>query len=254
MNDQGSEIIAAAGVRNYIEPMEGIFVYAEDDGESLIFTANAPSKGRGQTPAPQQVVINLSTLNSQLSTSIIDRAIVRFDEGRQLPKLQIFENSPKLYIPQGGKDYAVVSVGNVGEMPLNFKAKENGEYTLTVSAPLTSNLSTLTLIDNLIGTNIDLLTNPFYTFTARNDDYASRFKLVFNAQQGGAEADFAFISNGEIIVTGEGVLQVIDVMGRVIVSVDGRTRCVPTDGMAPGVYVLRLINGENVKTQKIIIK
>ena len=70
---------------------------------------------------------------------------------------------------------------------------------------------------------------------------------------------FAYISNGQIIIMGvtdacDASLQVIDMMGRVIVSVGGRTRCVPTNGMTPGVYVLRLINGNDVKTQKIIVR
>ena len=43
-------------------------------------------------------------------------------------------------------------------------------------------------------------------------------------------------------------------MGRVIVSHSGRIQCVPTAGMTAGVYVLRLINGNDVKTQKIVIE
>jgi hypothetical protein len=63
---------------------------------------------------------------------------------------------------------------------------------------------------------------------------------------------FAFFSNGEIIVDGEGMLQVIDMMGRIIISRD----CVHTvsiNGMTPGVYVLHLINGDDVKTQKMVL-
>jgi len=56
-----------------------------------------------------------------------------------------------------------------------------------------------------------------------------------------------------IIVNGEGTLQVIDVMGRVVLSGDAINR-VSTGGMTTGVYVLRLINGEDVRTQKIIIE
>lgn len=43
-----------------------------------------------------------------------------------------------------------------------------------------------------------------YTFTAKTTDYESRFKLVFSAS-GDANGDneaFAFVSNGEIIITG----------------------------------------------------
>ena len=51
------------------------------------------------------------------------------------------------------------------------------------------------------------------------------------------------------------MLQVIDAMGRVLVCRDApRASAIATAGMTPGVYVLRLINGDNVKTQKIIIK
>ena len=88
----------------------------------------------------------------------------------------------------------------------------------------------------------------------KKTDYASRFRLVFSIREdANCDSAFAFISNGNIIVNGEGVLQVIDMTGRVIVSRDA-ARHVSTSGMTPGVYVLRLINGENVKTQKIVIQ
>ena len=188
----GTEIIVASAVsRNYIEPMEGIFVVADTDGETLTFSTTAPSKGRGQTPEPEQIVIELSALNAQRSTSVIDRVIIRFDDGPQLPKLQLDPSHTKVYIPKDGKDYAVVNANGMGELPVHFKAKEDGEYTLTVSAPLTFNslrfvegcavhLSSLTLIDNLTGVDVDLLATPSYTFNARKDDQASRFKLVFS--------------------------------------------------------------------------
>jgi len=44
----------------------------------------------------------------------------------------------------------------------------------------------------------------------------------------------------------------VDVTGRIIVTKDV-ARNVSTNGMVPGVYVLRLINGTDVKTQKIVI-
>jgi hypothetical protein len=42
-------------------------------------------------------------------------------------------------------------------------------------------------------------------------------------------------------------------MGRVVLSGDAINR-VSTGGMTPGVYVLRLINGNDVKTQKMVIE
>ena len=45
---------------------------------------------------------------------------------------------------------------------------------------------------------------------------------------------------------------VIDMTGRIIINRDAAGH-VSTNGMTPGVYVLRLINGEKIKTQKIIL-
>jgi hypothetical protein len=65
---------------------------------------------------------------------------------------------------------------------------------------------------------------------------------------------FAYINNGDIIIEDEGMLQVFDMTGRVVaIHGDARSR-VSTTGMAPGVYVLRLINAHDVKTQKIVIR
>jgi hypothetical protein len=148
-------------------------------------------------------------------------------------------------------------------MPINFKAKENGEYTITVN-PEGVEMDYLHLIDNMTGADVDLLAPnggdainrvSTYTFTAKTTDYESRFRLVFvcGDANGDDEAPFAFINNGNIIVNGEGRLQVVDVMGRIVLSGDAK-HCVSTTGMVPGVYVLRLINGENVRTQKIVIR
>ena len=262
MNDDGSEIVGATSTS--IGAMEAIFVVAEQDGETLTFTTEAPSKGRSLN-------LNLSRANrSGPSTgsgaAVIDRAIIRFGEGRQLPKFQLRGNSTKLYIPQDNGDYAVVNVGRdvaryVSTIPVNFKAKEDGQYTLSLGSENVE-FDYLHLIDNMTGADVDLLApEPVegpasYTFTAKTTDYETRFKLVFSANNedgpSTCSGTFAFISNGNIIVNGEGVLQIVDVMGRAIVSRDA-ARHVSTSGMTPGVYVLRLINGKDVKTQKIVI-
>ena len=73
----------------------------------------------------------------------------------------------------------------------------------------------------------------------------------------GYDGSFAYVSNGEIhllVETCHGMsLQVVDMMGRVIVIRDAARR-VSTSGMASGVYILRLVNGDSVKTQKIVVQ
>ena len=265
MNAEGS---ALEPVANYWEtPLnvcEGIVVKADNNDESVTFTHTAPqapttSSGKGSLqialsqPVPEPV--ERAGISTGSTTGTLDKAIVSFNEGSELGKFYFMEQDANIYLPQGGKEYAIVCSDGIGEIPVNFKAKKNGEYTLTVSTSLNSKFQILNLIDNLTGANIDLLQTPSYTFTARNDDYASRFKLVFNAQQGESAADdnFAFISNGNIVVNGEGMVQVIDLMGRVLGNYANGQR-IPTEGMTSGTYMLRLINGNQVKTQKIVIQ
>ena len=250
MNEEGSEIIPASDIeRDYIEPMEGVFVVAEQDQETMTFSTTAPDN---KSP---MIALNLRRggVSTGSTTAVIDRAIVRFGEDRVLPKFQLRSNSTKIYIPKDNMDYAVVHADYMGEMPVNFKAKENGTYTLSLNSE-GMEFSYLHLIDNMTGNDVDLLQTPSYSFEAKTTDYASRFKLVFAVNDGPSigSGAFAFISNGNIIVTAEGILQVIDMTGRTLVCTDV-ARNVSTNGMPAGVYVLRLINGDDVKTQKMVI-
>ena len=239
MNGDGSEIIASTS--SSIEAMEGIFVIAEYDGETMTFNAIAPEdKGA-----------NLA-LNLSQGRGVIDRAIVRFGEGQQLPKLQLNPNHTKVYIPMDGEDYAVVRSEGMGELPVNFKAESNGTYGLSINSD--AEFAYLHLIDNLTGADVDLLATPSYSFEANTTDYASRFKLVFAT--GDNEDNFAFYSNGSFVISNEGeaVLQVVDVTGRILSS-ENISGCASVNvKAAAGVYMLRLINGDNVKVQKVVVR
>lgn len=247
MNEDGTEIISVTAASTGIEPMQGLFVIANEDGESLVFSTTNPNSKNAM------VALNLSK-----GHGIIDRTIVRFGEGRTLPKFQLRDNSTKVYIPMEGQDYAVISSEGSGEMPVNFKAEQNGNYTLSFDAEEVE-FSYLHLIDNLTGADVNLLETPSYSFEAKTTDYASRFKLVYVANEDGAStgsATFAFFSNDKLIVANEGkaTLQVIDMMGHVLRSeaISGSTEI--NINTAPGMYLLRLVNGDNVKTQKIVVR
>ena len=240
MNDTRTNLMEGSGA---IPAMEGVFVLAETDGENMTFTTTEPAAGGSK------LALNLSQ-----NRSVIDRAVIRFGEGRTLPKLQLNPNSTKVYISQDNEDYAVVRGEDMGEMPVNFKAAENGTYTLAINSEEVS-FSYLHLIDNMTGADVDLLQNPSYTFDANTTDYASRFKLVF-ATGDASEDSFAFNSNGVWVINNDGkaILQVVDVMGRIL-------KCEQIEGChnlnlkaAPGVYMFQLIKGNDVKVQKVVVK
>ena len=237
-----------------IAAMEGVFVYAYDETTQQVISSVTfeASRSRGNSNAS----VNINVMHNGAD---IDNAIVRFDEGRQLPKYQLFKNSTKLYIPKNGKDYAIVNSEAQGEMPVNFKAEENGTYTLSVNTE-EMELNYLHLIDNMTGMDVDLLQTPSYTFDATTNDYTSRFRLVFSANNvdgpsTGSEA-FAFYSNGNWVVSNEGeaTLQVIDVNGRIVSNETINGTVATSINATPGVYMLRLVNGNEVKTQKIVVR
>ncbi|MBR4148239.1 MAG: T9SS type A sorting domain-containing protein [Bacteroidales bacterium] len=240
MNGDGSEIIAAE--ESVIAPMEGIFVIATEEGESVTFVPDE-TKGRSAN-----IALNLSN-----GRNVIDRAIVRFGQDKQLPKFQMKENSTKVYIQQNGRDYAVVSSEAQGEMPVSFKASKNGTYNISFNSDV--EFSYLHLIDNLTGNDVNLLDNPSYSFDANISDYANRFRLVFSTGTA-SDDNFAFYNDGNIIVNSNGsaILNVIDVLGRTISSqnING-TQNVSVNATS-GVYTIQLIQGENVKTQKIVVE
>jgi hypothetical protein len=240
MNEDGNGF-TAVDPGEPIAEMEAVFYQATPNDNSVYFS----TEYRTAKSSHLNMTVNQGR-------GMVDNAIIRFGKGNTLEKFSFREGSTKVYIPQDGKDYAVVNAEGEGEMPISFQAENNGTYSLNFSTKYVE-FSYLHLIDNLTGNDIDLLATPSYTFEANATDYASRFRLVFSTSNTDSD-NFAFISNGQIIINGQGsTVQVYDVTGRMIGS-HNNVNHIATDGMSAGVYMLRLVNGTDVKTQKIVVK
>ena len=221
-------------------------VFAE--GQEITFTRNAPTEPENR----------LDISISQNRGSIIDNARIRFGGSHAMNKFYLNENSSRLYIPQNGEEFAVISAQSEGEMPLGFKAAQNGTYTITVN---TKNVEAeyLHLIDNMTGMDVDLLASTgsaSYTFEAKTSDYASRFKLVFgvnNTDSESSASDFAYMSNGNLVIDnieGEATLQIVDEIGRIISTETVSGSYNKALNLKAGLYIINL----NGMTQKIVVK
>ena len=102
MNEDGTELVSGMG--DPIEAMEGVFVLASEEGQSLTFVPYENNDGNGK----YNLGINLA---SSAKSSVIDRVVVNFAEGQELPKFQINSNSTKVFVPKENQDYAVVNAG-----------------------------------------------------------------------------------------------------------------------------------------------
>lgn len=185
-----------------------------------------------------------------------DVAYAVFKEGHGLNKIDHRnEDIQKLSIEHNGEDFAIAEIGEgASAFDLKFHAATTGMYTMKVNVD--GDFSCLHLIDRITGEDVDLLMDNNYSFVGSPTDYDNRFIVRFTCNSA-ADIDndvFAYQSGKEIIIEGYGELQIFDVMGRIVTTqyLNGsgtwRAESVPT-----GVYILRLI-GEDVKTQKIVVK
>ena len=182
-----------------------------------------------------------------------DVTCVEFKNGHGFNKVaHRNEDAPMLYINYKGENFASVDMSDdTKSINLNFKATKTGRYTLSYKAKGMFNY--LHLIDRYTGADVDLLIDDEYSFVASSNENENRFIINLSYNPGGSDNDiFAYQNGSDIIVNGEGTLQVFDVTGRMVstMNVSG----VETINMqSQGVYIFRLI-GNEIKTQKIIIK
>ena len=234
-----------------VAPMEGIFyeTTAPTGTYEKVFMSTI-------TPAVQ----NNSKLNMNLrrGDKQLDNAILVFGGNQQLGKMTFRANSSKIFMPVEGKDYAITSVeGQVGEVPVSFVPENNGTYSLSFTSEEVS-FSYLHLIDNMTGNDVNLLETPSYTFDARTTDYESRFRLVFATGSSATDDTFGFVNaSGNFCIfgtEGEATVQVIDVLGHVLSSEQFSGSYERHLNVAPGVYMIRLIQGNDVKVQKVVVR
>jgi len=239
----GNELATKTLATTPIKPGQGFMVQATASSQNLVF--NPTSKDRS---AAKVGYISIVAGNSEFT----DNAFVQVGGGNTLHKMTLSDNSSIVYVMNNGNDYAAATIDALeGSMPVCFKANALGSYTITIEA-IDINADYLHLIDNFTGEDINLLLEPSYSFIASNGDRAERFTLVFrsNGSEGTTNDIFAYQNNNDIIVNGEGELQVFDVMGRMISTqhVNGvQTIEKPSQ---TGVYIFKL----NEKTQKIVVR
>ena len=266
---QGSENGAYAG--RYLHPHQGFFLFASSDEQSIVFnessivaaraslgTANVSDGHYRGENLPRYPLVNLF-LNSDNGCS--DVTVIEFERpewGGAMKLTELRNGNGLFYGYHEGKRYAALfAEEGTTRVPLWFEAKEDDIFTLkwnTANGDFTS----LYLIDNIKGIEYDMLANDTYTFEGHKQDYYSRFYIVFNVNdvEEHHEYNIAFFDGSQWVVTGEGELDFIDLQGRVLWHgrlSGGQTR-VNFPVVAKGMYMLRLVNSNETKVQKIIVK
>ena len=230
---------------NSIHPCQGFFVQADEPATATI------SKNTQRGINANGDFIKFTVANNEYK----DVAYAIFDKGQDLTKIN-HRNAKiqQIYIPKDDENFAVaIMADNTQSFNLNFKAMTMGQYTLSFKAK--GEFNYLHVIDRMTGNDIDMLLEGEYNFIGSPQDNEARFivRLGYlpNYDNNGADI-FAYQNGSDVIVSGEGELQIFDVMGRMVSTqnVNG-TETISVN--AQGVYIFRLV-GTEIKTQKIVVR
>ena len=250
LNSDADAFEAKIGYGNPIKPGDGVLVQATSAHTLTITnTTNAAaeytpsSKGRGNA-GYENIKFEVANDNGA------DVAYAMFSDGAGLNKIDHMNaETPMLYIARNDKDYAIATLGDdTKAFDLNFEAKTMGRYTLRVKPR--GEYGYLHLYDKLTGEDVDLLVENEYSFIGTPTDQADRFVVRLGIAGNDEVEIFAYQSGDDLVIDGEGELQVFDMMGRLVVKqhISGvQTIRKPSQ---TGVYILRL----NEVSQKIVVK
>lgn len=253
-----------------LHPHQGFMVITKSNTDAIFQNGmctlsdavNAPFRGDANININYPLV-NLIATDEDGKSDIVTIELGRPEIGGAPKAYDLRTGKGCLYANYEDKDYAIAfTQPGIGEMAVRFFADEQANFTMTWDME-NGEFNYVHLIDNLTGSDIDCLNTNEYHFTARPSDYKSRFRLVFDytgvdetSDPAGDLSHFAFQMNNELVVNGEGQLQMFDLTGRLVMSVStyGAQSRVALPEISSGMYVLRINEKNGVKTQKIVIE
>jgi hypothetical protein len=247
---EGYAVVTTDGSYNYattgdIKVGDGFFVKVTETNPSLSYTANTRNRN-----VDENKYINLIASNKAGN----DNVIINFaDNGRDgFAKLKNFnEDIAEIYVKDNEKRYGILNYDeDIEEIDVYFNAKKIGYY--TINAISNADFSNVTLIDRITGIETNILTDS-YTFQATTNDSPKRFIIRIDKET--ESENFVYKSGEELIINAKGCVQIIDVMGRIVYSNDivNDNHRINISSFKNATYIVRVVNTNEVKTQKIVI-
>ena len=230
-----------------IAPCQAILVQAKNTVSNNILSITKTTAQSASKENDPYMIFSVAGNNYE------DVAYAMIKDGHGLNKIEHRNEAiQKLYINRDGEDFAIADIdADAGVFNLNFHATATAIYTMKIKT--TGDFSYLHLVDNFTGEDLDLLLDDEYSFIGSSTDKDNRFIVKFKDKSSAhSETNtFAYQNGDEIVIDGEGELQIFDVMGRMVVSrhVSG----VETQNIVflqKGIYIMKL----DEKTQKIVVK
>lgn len=258
----------------FIPPMQGFMVHAKSTGTKTITIHNDHRVHDGQdtwykTSENEIVSVDLKVHNGEFS----DETFIHFTPGStpgfdgnyDALKLSSYNQLvPKLYtMSSGDKKLAINGLPELTEgheIQLFFEPGMTGQQTISVE--LNRINTEVFLIDLKTGISNNLSLNPTYTFASADGDSPNRFLLKFSAvgidENQSVPAIQTWFSNNLLFVNNPNevtFVEIFDLTGRTISTarVSGAGLQSLSIQQKPGLYLIRLTSGNNIRTIKATI-
>lgn len=243
-----------------ILPCQGILVKTMQAGPLTIKKTNAAPSAKND----DNVYLEIAVANGDYA----DVSYISFSDKVGLEKINHHNDDiPMIYVPVDGTNYAIVALDEqTEEVSVSFMAKVMGEYTISASSKY-KQFDYVYLVDKQTGEETNLITND-YTFMATTNDNPDRFIVKFydvnSIDEINRQDNFVYISNNELIIndmSGTAEVDIYDVMGRKVlhkefssdINTASSITLMNTDEVSTGIYVVRMLDADGVRIQKIVI-
>jgi hypothetical protein len=244
---------------------QGFFVNATANATVTLTNADRTHTGAGTyyKSDVENLVILTATGNG-----LTDRTYIRFSEDAQAnfdskyDAYKLFstaDNSPQIYTTSGDLELAINTQPAVELVHMGFTSSTSGSY--TIEAIETSDFANVVLEDVVTGIETDLLKDS-YTFNYTEGENPNRFIVHFTplgTPELEANSIHIWSSERNIYVsvpeTVTGDVAVYNMMGQEVVA----NKVIPGMNVIPvndvnTYYVVKVMSGNNVKTEKVFIR
>ena len=226
---------------------DGFFVQATNENPSFSYPA-ASKATRGEKANSLNVIATSNAGNDNVVINFVGKS-----EG--FNKLQNFNDAiATVYVAEDGKNYGIYNCdADVQEVELYFNANKMGNYTISIEP--NGEFETVTLVDRFTGVETNMLLED-YNFTAMSSDNHNRFIVrMVNRQQTTDNSHFVYQSGEELILNIQGDVQIVDVLGRVVYNGKAMNDInrINVSSFNSGAYMIRVMNGNDVKVEKVVI-
>lgn len=225
---------------------DGFLIKATGDNPVLTYGSNT----RARNKKHESINVIASTIHGS------DNAIIHLagenDNGfNKLDNLN--ENIAEVYIENYGKRYGIFSFDeDINEVSLGFDAKMPGIHIISIEPE--GEFEYITLVDHITGKETDMLNNKYEFNVYSSEEKHDRFTVKFSKKHITENENFVYQSGDELIINAEGQIQIIDIMGRTVYNGEAHENCrINVENLNNATYIIRCVNDENIKTQKIVI-